>query len=61
MIVLWVQVQIKQSNVKEKAFKYVDEVGVYKLTVVRYASHNISPPINHSQAFSVSISFSKAV
>ncbi|XP_022631880.1 aspartic proteinase isoform X4 [Vigna radiata var. radiata] len=26
MIVLWVQVQIKQSNVKEKAFKYVDEL-----------------------------------
>ncbi|XP_027942285.1 phytepsin-like isoform X2 [Vigna unguiculata] len=26
MIVLWIQVQIKQSNVKEKVFKYVDEL-----------------------------------
>ncbi|KAL5141413.1 Aspartic proteinase A1 [Glycine soja] len=26
MIVLWIQVQLKQSNVKEKVFKYVDEL-----------------------------------
>lgn len=41
MIVLWIQVQIKQSNVKEKVFKYVDEVVVDRLTAVRNASHHI--------------------
>ncbi|KAH1209688.1 Aspartic proteinase A1 [Glycine max] len=53
MIVLWIQVQLKQSNVKEKVLKYVDEVDFCKLTILmaRYASNMFR--IKHSQAFSL--------